>query len=312
MTVEKKSWIQRLKSGLQKSSTQLTDGIRSVLRRGKLDADSLSDIEDILLSGDLGPDVASILIQNLSQKRFESDVTDEMVRDSLAHDIAAILKPYTKEIPLDLGKKPFVLLFVGVNGSGKTTTIGKLASLWTGQGLSVRLAACDTFRAAAREQLTVWANRSGAVITAGENGADPAGLAYEALRLSLNGADDILMIDTAGRLHNQDNLMAELGKINRVLGKIQGDAPHGVILVLDGTIGQNAIAQVAAFQKCVPLSGLIVTKLDGTARGGVVVGLAQKFGLPLYAVGVGEEADDLRPFDSDVFARHLMGIQIND
>jgi fused signal recognition particle receptor len=251
--------------------------------------------------------VAVRLVDALKRRRFEKEVSPDAIRGALAEEIAAILAPVARGFAPDPAKKPHVVLVVGVNGSGKTTTIGKLAALFRAEGRSVWLAAGDTFRAAAIEQLAIWGERTGATVVAGQAGADPAGLAFEALEKAKAAGADVLLVDTAGRLHNKANLMAELGKIARVLKKLDPAAPEDCLLVLDATTGQNALAQVETFRQIVPLTGLIVTKLDGTARGGIVVALAERFGLPVFAVGVGESAEDLRPFSADGFARSLVG-----
>ncbi|QEX24817.1 hypothetical protein FRZ61_47590 [Hypericibacter adhaerens] len=299
-------WLSRLKRGLAKSSAKLSDGITGIFTKRRLDAASLEELEELLIAADLGPSVAAKLAESLRKRRFEKDIAPEAVRGALAEDIAQILKPVAKSLTLDPAHRPHVVLVVGVNGSGKTTTIGKLAHYWTGQGKKVWLAAGDTFRAAAIEQLQIWGERTRTPVVAGASGADSAGLAFEALEKAKAANADLLLIDTAGRLHNKANLMAELAKIARVLKKLDPAAPQDCLLVLDATTGQNAIAQVETFRQIVPLTGLVVTKLDGTARGGIVVALAERFGLPVVAVGVGEGADDLRPFEAEAFAQSLV------
>ncbi|MFQ6017272.1 MAG: signal recognition particle-docking protein FtsY [Kiloniellaceae bacterium] len=301
-------WFSRLKSGLSRSSTKLGEGITGIFAKRKLDQAALEALEELLIAADLGVATAAKLTANLAKTRFDEEVTPEAVRRALADEVARILGPVARPLALDRGRKPQVVLVVGVNGSGKTTTIGKLAKGYRDQGLSVMLAAGDTFRAAAIEQLQVWGARSGCPVIAKAPGTDAAGLAYEALEKARAEAYDLLLIDTAGRLHNKADLMAELQKIIRVLKKLDNSAPHDVLLVLDATTGQNAHAQVATFKELVDVSGLIVTKLDGSARGGVLVALAERFGLPVHAVGVGETADDLRPFAAPDFARSLMGL----
>jgi fused signal recognition particle receptor len=300
-------WLVRLRRGLAKSSTRLSDGIAGIFTKRKLDAPELEALEELLIAADLGPAVAARLVDALKRRRFEKEVSPDAIRGALAEEIAAILAPVARGFAPDPAKKPHVVLVVGVNGSGKTTTIGKLAALFRAEGRSVWLAAGDTFRAAAIEQLAIWGERTGATVVAGQAGADPAGLAFEALEKAKAAGADVLLVDTAGRLHNKANLMAELGKIARVLKKLDPAAPEDCLLVLDATTGQNALAQVETFRQIVPLTGLIVTKLDGTARGGIVVALAERFGLPVFAVGVGESAEDLRPFSADGFARSLVG-----
>jgi fused signal recognition particle receptor len=283
-------WLQRLKSGLSRSSGKIGDGITGIFTKRKLDDGALEELEELLITADLGVATAAKLTANLARGRFQKDVTPEEVRRALADDIAGLLAPVARPLEFDPAKKPNVVLVVGVNGSGKTTTIGKLASLYRGQGLRVMIAAGDTFRAAAIEQLQIWGERAGCPVVAKAPGADAAGLAYEALERARSEASDLLLIDTAGRLHNKADLMAELTKILRVLRKLDPSAPHACLLVLDATIG------------------LVVTKLDGSARGGVLVALAERFGLPVHAIGIGEQAEDLRPFAAPDFARSLMGL----
>jgi len=306
------SWFSRLKSGLSKSSAKIGDGIVGLFKGGrKLDAAALGDLEELLIQADLGPATAAKIADALNKRRFEKNVSDDEVRQALSDAIAAILAPVAKPLTLDPAKKPHVVLVAGVNGSGKTTTIGKLAQQLRGEGKKVTLAAGDTFRAAAIDQLKIWGERTGSHVVAGQQGADAAGLAFTALEAARARRDDVLLIDTAGRLQNRAELMAELGKILRVLKKLDPTAPHTVLLVLDANIGQNAIQQVEAFKNVAGVTGLVVTKLDGTAKGGVVVALAERFGLPVHAVGVGEGADDLRPFDATDFARGLVGLEQN-
>jgi fused signal recognition particle receptor len=302
------SWFQRLKAGLGRSTSRLKDGIATVLRRRRLDQETLDELEEVLIQADLGVETAADLVQDLARGRFGKEVSDEEVRTALAERIEAILQPVAQPIELDATKHPQVVLVVGVNGTGKTTTIGKLAQQLKGEGLKVMLAAGDTFRAAAIEQLAIWGERTGCPVVQRPTGADAAGLAYEALERARADGADMLLIDTAGRLHNKQVLMDELAKIVRVLKKLDPSAPHDCLLVLDATTGQNAHAQVETFKSMVPLTGLVVTKLDGSARGGVVVALARRFGLPVHAVGVGEGADDLRPFEARAFARALLGL----
>ena len=304
---EKLSWFQRLKTGLSRSSSRLTEGLAAILVKRKLDQDTLDEIEELLIAADLGPATAAQLAAELGKSRFGKEVTDEEVKTFLADRIAALLAPVA--LPLDLaGAKPFVVLMVGVNGVGKTTTIGKLAERYRGEGKKVMMAAGDTFRAAAVAQLAIWGERTGAVVVKKDQGADPAALAYEALERAKREDIDVLLIDTAGRLHNKAGLMEELAKIIRVLQKIDPAAPHATVLVLDATTGQNAVNQVEVFRNLVKINGLVVTKLDGSAKGGVLVALAEKFGLPVHAIGVGETAQDLQAFDPTDFARSLMGI----
>ena len=299
----------RRKSFRTRSSAKLGEGIAGIFTKRKLDDGAIEELEELLIAADLGVATAAKLTANLAATRFDKEVAPEEVRRALAEDIAAILEPVAKPLVLDAARKPHVVLVVGVNGSGKTTTIAKLARHYRDQGLQVLLAAGDTFRAAAVEQLKVWGARSGCPVIAKEPGADAAGLAYEALETAQREGFDLLLIDTAGRLHNKAGLMAELQKIQRVLKKLDDTAPHDVLLVLDATTGQNAHAQVETFKELVQVSGLALTKLDGSARGGVMVALAEKFGLPVHAVGVGEGLDDLRPFEARDFANSLMGIE---
>jgi fused signal recognition particle receptor len=306
----KRGWLARLSAGLGKSSSRLTEGIGSIFGGGKrrLDDDLLEELEDVLITADLGPGTAARLVAELAKRRFDAELDDVQIREEFAADIAAILRPVALPLELDTTHKPHVVLVVGVNGSGKTTTIGKLAQNFSEAGRQVTLCAGDTFRAAAIDQLRIWAERTGAGIEAREPGADASGLAFDALAAARDRGDDVLLVDTAGRLQNRKELMDELAKIVRVLRKQDESAPHTVLLVLDATVGQNAHSQVEAFREMADVTGLVVTKLDGTARGGVVVSLAERFGLPVHAVGVGEGADDLKPFDADEFARSLMGL----
>jgi fused signal recognition particle receptor len=307
-TAEKTGWFARLKAGLSRSSSRLSDGISGIFRRRKLDEAALEELEELLITADLGVATAAKLTAKLAKDKFDKDVSPEEVRESLADDIREILEPVARPLAVADGAKPHVVLVVGVNGSGKTTTIGKLAQYHRARGLKVMLAAGDTFRAAAIEQLQIWGERTGARVVAKAPGADSAGLAFDALTAAREDGTDLLLIDTAGRLHNKADLMAELAKILRVVRKIDLDAPHDVVLVLDATTGQNAISQVGTFKELVEVSGLIVTKLDGSARGGILVALAERFGLPVHAIGVGEAAEDLRPFQARDFALSLLGI----
>ncbi len=302
-------FFSRLKEGLSRSSAKITETITAVFKKRRLDDAALEELEDLLLTADLGVDVAERIIAEFRRTRFGKEVTDEEVKQALADEIAAILTPVAVPLVLDPSKKPHVVLVVGVNGTGKTTTIGKLAQLYRDEGKRAVLCAGDTFRAAAMEQLQIWGERTGAPVIAGGPGADSAGLAFDALTRARNDQADVLLIDTAGRLHNKNALMEELRKIIRVLRKQDESVPHSVLLVLDATTGQNAIQQVKVFKDMVEVTGLVVTKLDGSARGGIVVALAQGFGLPVHAVGVGEKAGDLRPFDARDFARGLVGLE---
>jgi fused signal recognition particle receptor len=304
------NWISRLKAGLAKSSAKLGDGISGLFKGGrKLDGTAISDLEELLIQADLGPATAAKLASALTKRRFEREVSEGEIRTALSEEIATILAPVAKPLVLDPARKPHVVLVVGVNGSGKTTTIGKLAQQLRAEGKRVTLAAGDTFRAAAIDQLKIWGERTGCPVVANQPGADAAGLAFEALEQAKARGDDALLIDTAGRLQNKIELMAELTKIIRVVKKIDATAPHTVLLVLDANIGQNAHQQVDVFRSVAQVTGLVVTKLDGTAKGGVVVALAERFGLPVHAIGVGEGADDLHPFDPAEFARSLVGLE---
>jgi fused signal recognition particle receptor len=305
--IEKKSWFGRLKEGLKKSSDKLTQGVTEIFTHKKLDNAMLEELEELLITADLGVSVAAQVVDKLRSERFGKEITEQEVKSFLAQEIAHILSPVAKK--LTLTHKPSVVLMIGVNGSGKTTTTAKLAKQWTEEGLQVSIAACDTFRAAAVEQLQVWGKRLNVPVMARETGADAAGLAFDAYNEAKARGDDVLIIDTAGRLQNNTDLMNELGKIIRVLKKKDPALPHESLLVLDATVGQNAHSQVEIFDKMVPLTGLILTKLDGTAKGGVVVALAEKFKKPLYALGVGESADDLKPFSPEDFARHLLNLE---
>jgi fused signal recognition particle receptor len=308
MSETSSSWLSRLRSGLSRTSEKLTSGISAALTRRTLDTATLEELEEVLISADLGVATAAKLSAALAHEKFEKEISDAEIREALASNIAEILRPVAIPLVIDNTKKPHVILVVGVNGSGKTTTIGKLAKNWTDESKTVVLAAGDTFRAAAVEQLKIWGERANCPVIARDTGSDAAGLAYEALGQAQQDNADILMIDTAGRLQNREDLMGELSKIIRVLHKLDPEAPHSCLLVLDATVGQNAHSQVETFQEIANVSGLVMTKLDGTARGGVVVALAERFGLPVHAVGVGEGENDLQPFDADFFARNLVGL----
>jgi fused signal recognition particle receptor len=303
------SWLQRLKQGLQRSSTQLTQGITQIFQRRKLDAAALEELEELLIASDMSVGIAEEVTAKLRKARFGQEVAPQEVKSTLAEEVARLLEPVAKPLRLDPALKPHVVLVVGVNGSGKTTTIAKLAQQWKEEGKSVILAAGDTFRAAAVEQLKIWGARTGCPVVARGEGADAAGLAYDALAEAREQNADVLLIDTAGRLHNKAGLMAELQKIARVMKKIDPAAPHTVLLVLDATVGQNAHAQAEIFREMIGVTGIVMTKLDGTARGGVLVSLAEKYGIPIHAIGVGETAEDLRPFDPREFARSLVGLE---
>ncbi|WP_119167053.1 signal recognition particle-docking protein FtsY [Algihabitans albus] len=303
-------WLTRLKSALKRSSSKLGDGIAGIFNKRKLDDAALEELEELLIASDLGVATSAKLAANLAKTRFNKDVSPEEVRTALAADVTEMLKPVAKPLEITPERRPHVVLVVGVNGAGKTTTIGKLAKQQVEQGRKVMLAAGDTFRAAAIEQLQIWGERSRVPVIAKQAGADAAGLAFEALETAKREGADLLLIDTAGRLHNKTELMAELQKIQRVLRKQDESAPHDVLLVLDATTGQNALSQVATFKELVAVTGLVVTKLDGSAKGGVLVALAEQHGLPVHAVGVGEGAEDLRPFSAEHFAKSLMGLEV--
>ena len=300
-------FFNRLKEGLTRSTQKLTTGIAAVLTKRRLDDAALDELEEGLIAADLGPAAAAQIIAAFRRSRFGLDVTEPEIKQALADEIAAILAPVAQPLVLDPALKPHVVLVVGVNGGGKTTTIGKLALQYREQGLRAVLVAGDTFRAAAVEQLQVWGSRTGAPVVSGTHEADAAGLAFNALTKAKAEGADVLLIDTAGRLHNRAVLMEELRKMIRVLRKQDPAAPHTVLLVLDATTGHNALEQVRVFKEMVDVTGLVVTKLDGSARGGIVVALAQEYGIPVHAVGVGEQAGDLRPFEAMDFARGLVG-----
>jgi fused signal recognition particle receptor len=309
------SWFTRLKEGLGKSSSRLVDGIARALGSGKLDDATIQEIEDALIGADLGPAVAARLAGSLRQRKFPKDadgrITGDAVREGLAEDIAALLSPVARAFTPDPAKKPHVVLVVGVNGSGKTTTIGKLAHRLKAEApdRAILLVAGDTFRAAAVSQLKIWGERTGAAVITGADGADAAGLAFDGVTRGRQEGADLVLIDTAGRLHNKADLMAELAKIVRVVGRLDAAAPHDVLLVLDATTGQNAVTQVEMFKQMVNVTGLVLTKLDGSARGGVLVAIAERFAIPVVAIGVGESVDDLQAFEARAFARGLLGLE---
>ena len=304
-----KSWLGRLGAGLSRTSQRLSDGITGIFTRRTLDAAALQDLEDLLIGADLGVETASRLTASLADTRMGKDVGADEVREALAEEITKILTPIAEPLTVDRAHKPHVVLVVGVNGTGKTTTIGKLAKLLGADGYKVMLAAGDTFRAAGVSQLALWGERIGCPVIARPTGADAAGLVFDALEQARSAGADVLLVDTAGRLQNRADLMAELQKIIRVIRKLDPGAPHSCLLVLDATTGQNAHAQVATFQEMTEVNGLILTKLDGSAKGGVLVALAERFGLPVHAIGIGEGEDDLRPFEATAFARRLMGLE---
>jgi fused signal recognition particle receptor len=303
----KQSWFQRLKSGLGKTSSKLTSGITDLFSKRKLDAETLDDLEDLLIQSDLGLETTSRITAAIGKGRFEKGISAEEVRGVLAAEVERVLAPVAKPLTVDPSHKPHVIMMVGVNGTGKTTTIGKLATKFKSEGKSVVLAAGDTFRAAAIDQLKVWGERSGCPVVAREVGGDSSGLAFDALKQAQASGADVLLLDTAGRLQNKQVLMEELEKVTRVLKKLDPSAPHDVVLVLDATTGQNALQQVEVFRHRAGVTGLVMTKLDGTARGGILVAIAAKFGLPVHAIGIGESADDLQPFSAQDFAHAIAG-----
>ena len=306
---ERRGWFGRLRVGLSRSSARLNEGINAIFLRRRLDDAALEELDELLVASDMGMGVADEVVQALRRTRFNQEVTPEEVRTALAEEVIKLVERVQQPLRLDPAKKPFVILVVGVNGSGKTTTIGKLAKQYHDGGHSVVIAAGDTFRAAAVEQLQVWGERARCPVLTRPTGSDAAGLAYEALEKARDEKADILLIDTAGRLHNKADLMGELQKIVRVLKKIDASAPHAVLLVLDATVGQNAHAQAEIFRDMVGVTGIVMTKLDGTAKGGVLVSLAEKYGIPINAIGIGEGVEDLRPFDARAYARGLVGLE---
>lgn len=308
-TPRKKGWFGRLKDGLKRSTTALSGGISDIFVKRKLDATTLEDLEDLLIMSDLGVAVSQAVCSRLSKSRFDKEISPEEVQQALSEEVANILRPVARPLDINTGHSPHIILMVGVNGSGKTTTIGKLARKFQRDGKSVMLAAGDTFRAAAIEQLQIWGQRNDVPVISGKVGADAAGLAYDAIEQARQQNIDVLMIDTAGRLQNKSYLMEELSKIIRVIRKQDDTAPHSTLLVLDATTGQNAVIQAQVFQEVAQVTGLIMTKLDGTAKGGVLVAIAEKFDLPIHAIGVGETIDDLQPFDADDFSKMLVGLK---
>lgn len=305
---KKKGFFSRLREGLSRSSNRLAEGVASIFTKKKLDEETIEELEELLISADLGVSAAARITAALSKDRFDKETSPAEVRTALAGEVAAILTPFEKQLVIDPAHSPFVILMTGVNGAGKTTTIGKLAAKFAREGRKVMLAAGDTFRAAAIEQLMVWGDRTGAPVVAKSVGADAAGLAYEAFQRAREEGADVLLIDTAGRLQNRRELMDELAKIVRVLKKLDETAPHATLLVLDATVGQNALSQAQVFTEIAGVDGLVMTKLDGTARGGVLVAVSEKTKLPIHYIGVGESVDDLQPFDATRFARALAGL----
>jgi fused signal recognition particle receptor len=308
-TDTKQSWWQRLSGGLKRTSASIGGAVVDVVAKRRLDQAMLDDIEEVLIRADLGVESAAKIAAAVGEGRYDKSITPEEVKAVVAAEVEKVLAPVAKPLAIGGGPKPFVVLVVGVNGSGKTTTIGKLAARLREEGRSVMLAAGDTFRAAAIDQLNIWGGRSGAAVIARAPGADAAGLAFDALTEARGEAIDVLLIDTAGRLQNKAVLMGELQKMVRVMKKVDPTAPHAVLLVLDATVGQNALSQVEVFRDIAGVTGLAMTKLDGTARGGILVAVAAKYGLPVHFIGVGEGIDDLAPFSAKDFARAIAGIE---
>jgi len=305
----KQSWWRRLSSGLKRTSSSLGTAVADLVIRRKLDRAMLDDIEDVLLRADLGSSVAARIAEAVGHGRYDKSISADEVKAVVATEVEKVLAPVAQPLVVDTTQKPFVILMVGVNGSGKTTTTGKLASRFAAEGRKVMLAAGDTFRAAAIEQLKVWGERTGAPVIARPQGSDAAGLAFDAITAAKTAGTDVLLIDTAGRLQNKAELMGELEKVVRVIKKVDVNAPHAVLLVLDATVGQNALSQVEAFHRTAGVTGLVMTKLDGTARGGILVALAEKYKLPVHFIGVGEGVDDLSAFTAPDFAKAIAGIE---
>ncbi|WP_338466331.1 signal recognition particle-docking protein FtsY [Novosphingobium sp. ZN18A2] len=302
------SWSDRVFGGFRATSDRLATNLGGIVSKTKLTEAQLDDIEDALIMSDLGPSAAARIRERLAAGRFDSGLDEQALRELVAEEIAAILRPVAKPLDIVAFPRPQVILVIGVNGSGKTTTIAKLAHLFQEQDYSVMLAAGDTFRAAAIGQLKVWADRLGVPIVSGAEGGDPASIVFDAVKEATATGIDALIVDTAGRLQNKRELMDELAKVRRVLGRLNAEAPHDVVLVLDATNGQNALQQIEIFKEVAGVTGLIMTKLDGTARGGVLVAAAEQYGLPIHAIGVGEKIDDLRPFDPDLVAKVIAGV----
>jgi fused signal recognition particle receptor len=305
----KQSWWRRLSSGLKRTSSSLGSAVADLVTKRKLDSAMLEDIEDVLLRADLGTEVAARITKAVGVGRYDKAISADDVKAVVASEVEKVLADVAKPLKIDEAQKPFVILVVGVNGSGKTTTIGKLAAKLSAEGRKVMLAAGDTFRAAAIEQLKIWGERTQSPVIAGTQGSDSASLAFNALTAAREGQRDVLLIDTAGRLQNKAELMNELEKIVRVIKKVDASAPHAVLLVLDATVGQNALSQVEAFHRTAGVTGLVMTKLDGTARGGILVALAERYQLPVHFIGVGEGIDDLAPFTARDFAQAIAGIE---
>ena len=306
--MSKPSWTERLFGGFKKTSERLTENLTEAVTKARLDEATLDGVEDALIMSDLGPGAAARIRQQLKDKRFGLEISADDLKQAVADEIAAILRPVAKPLQITAFPRPQVLLVIGVNGSGKTTTIAKLAHLFVEEDYNVMLAAGDTFRAAAIGQLQTWAERVGVPIVRGPEGGDPASIVFDAVKQGTEAGTDVLIVDTAGRLQNKRELMDELAKIRKVLGRLNPEAPHDVVLVLDATNGQNALSQIDVFKEVAGVTGLVMTKLDGTARGGVLVQAAEQYGLPIHAIGVGEKIDDLRPFDPDLVARVIAGV----
>ncbi|MEO7248358.1 MAG: signal recognition particle-docking protein FtsY [Novosphingobium sp.] len=302
------SWASRLAGGFRKTSERLTENLSGIVSTSRLEVSQLDEIEDALVLSDLGPSAAARIRARLADERFERGADEQAIKRAVAEEIAAILRPVAKPIEIVAFPRPQVILVIGVNGSGKTTTIAKLGHLFQEQDYGVMFAAGDTFRAAAIGQLAIWADRIGVELVRGPEGGDPASVVFDAVQAATAKGIDALIVDTAGRLQNKRELMDELAKIRRVLGRLNAQSPHDVVLVLDATNGQNALQQIETFKEVAGVTGLIMTKLDGTARGGVLVAAAEQFGLPIHAIGVGEKIDDLRPFDPDLVARVIAGV----
>jgi fused signal recognition particle receptor len=305
----KLSWWRRLSSGLKRTSSSLGTAVADLVTKRKLDRAMLDDIEDVLLRADLGTEVAARIAAAVGVGRYDKSITEHDVKAVVASEVEKVLAPVAQPLAIDQSKKPFVILVVGVNGSGKTTTIGKLAAKLGAEGRKVMLAAGDTFRAAAIEQLKIWGERTKTPVIAGAQGSDSASLAFNALSAARERGIDVLLVDTAGRLQNRAELMNELEKVVRVIKKVDASAPHAVLLVLDATVGQNALSQVEAFHRTAGVTGLVMTKLDGTARGGILVALAEKHKLPVHFIGVGESIEDLAPFTAHDFAQAIAGTE---
>ncbi|MES2492272.1 MAG: signal recognition particle-docking protein FtsY [Pseudomonadota bacterium] len=302
------TWTDRVFGGFRKTTERLSENLAGIVGKTRLDDAQLDEIEDALILSDLGPRAAGRIRARLADERFERGADERSIREAVANEIASILRPVAKPLEITAFPRPQVILVIGVNGSGKTTTIAKLGHVFQEQDYSVMFAAGDTFRAAAIGQLAVWADRIGVPLVKGAEGGDPASIVFDAVRLATAQGIDALVVDTAGRLHNRRELMDELAKVRRVLGRLNPEAPHDVVLVLDATNGQNALQQIEIFKEVAGVTGIVMTKLDGTARGGVLVAAAEQFGLPIHAIGVGEKIDDLRPFDPDLVARVIAGV----